>query len=64
MTAYKPSEKTVTLSAPSKDLGPEFRAGEVAHELARCKSILRNARATEFDKQVASQRIAEMNGQL
>lgn len=64
MTTYKPSEKVETLSVPMKDLGPEFKAGQITHEIERCKSILRNSRATEFDKQVATQRIEEMKGQL
>jgi hypothetical protein len=61
---YRPSEKVQTLSAPAKNLGPEFHAGEVSHELARCKSILRNSRATEFDRIVATQRIHELGGKL
>lgn len=56
---YKPSEKAQTLSAPAKDLGPEFRAGEVAHEVARYKGILRNPAATLEDRRVAILRLAE-----
>lgn len=56
---YKPSEKATTMSAKPKDLGPEFREGEKAHELERNKAILRNPRATAEEKQIASARIRE-----
>jgi hypothetical protein len=58
--SYKPSEKAVILSAPQRDLGPEFRAGQVSHELERNKSILRNPKATQIDRDVAAQRIQEL----
>jgi hypothetical protein len=58
---YKPSEKVETLSAPAKDLGPEFRAGEVAHEINRYRGILRNPVATAEDRRVAEQRLAEFD---
>ncbi len=56
---YKPSEKAVTLAGPQKDLGPEFRAGQVAHELERNKAILRNPDATPEEKEIAQTRINE-----
>jgi len=59
MQDYKPSEKVQILSAPAKDLGPEFRAGEVAHEIDRYRGILRNPRATAEEKAIAGQRLAE-----
>lgn len=58
---YKPSEKVETLSAPSKDLGPEFRAGEVAHEINRYRGILRNPAATAEERRIAEQRLAEFD---
>lgn len=59
MENYKPSEKVQTLSAPAKDLGPEFKAGEIAHEIDRYRGILRNPKATAEDKQVAAVRLSE-----
>lgn len=59
---YKPSEKVQTMSAKTKDLGPEWRAGEAAHELERNKEILRNPKATEEDKRIAQSRMDEGNG--
>lgn len=58
---YKPSEKVQILSAPAKDLGPEFRAGEVTHEIDRYRAILRNADATPEDKVIAAQRLMEFD---
>jgi len=57
---YKPSEKVETLSAPAKDLGPEFRDGEFTHEYNRYRAILRNPAATAEERQVAQQRLTEM----
>jgi hypothetical protein len=57
---YRPSEKVQFLSQPAQNLGPEFQAGEITHEIERCKAILRNPRATEFDKTVAASRITEL----
>jgi hypothetical protein len=59
MNLYKPSEKVQTLSAPAKDLGPEFRQGEIAHEIDRYRAILRNPKATAEDKRVAQERLNE-----
>jgi hypothetical protein len=56
---YKPSEKAAILSAPAKDLGPEFRAGEIGHEIDRYRAILRNPAATAEDRRIAEQRLAE-----
>lgn len=61
---YKPSEKVEVLSQPMKDLGPEFRAGEVAHEIDRYRAILRNPRATAEDRFIATRRLEEMAEQF
>src|SRR5260370_9575360 len=56
---YKPSEKATTLASPQKDLGPEFQAGQIVHELERNKAILRNPDATLEEKTIAQTRIDE-----
>jgi flagellar biosynthesis GTPase FlhF len=61
LTGYKPSEKVSTMSAPTKNLGPEFEQGEVAHEIARNKEILRNPKATAEDKTIAQARLKELS---
>lgn len=60
-SGYKPSEKAETLAAPRKSLGPEFEAAEVQHEIERNKAIARNPKATAEEKQIAEQRIRDIN---
>jgi hypothetical protein len=57
---YKPSEKAAVMSAERPNLGPEFEAAQIAHEVERNKAILRNPKATDFDRSVASSRLKEM----
>jgi hypothetical protein len=56
---YKPSEKAQNLSAPTRDLGPEFQAAQMTHEMERNKAILRNPSATPQEKGIAQQRLDE-----
>lgn len=56
---FKISQKAEEMGAPRKDLGPEWEAGEAAHDLERSRDILRNPKATAEEKRVASQRIEE-----
>lgn len=56
---YKPSEKAGVMSAPYKNLGPEFEADQIAHEKARNEDILRNPSATDEDRRVAQARLNE-----
>lgn len=60
---YKPSEKAATMSEKPKDLGPEFKAGEVGHEIERNKAILRDSRATDEDKAVAQKNLKDLEEQ-
>jgi hypothetical protein len=56
---YKPSEKTETLSAKSKDYGKEFNSQEWQEEIQRNERILRDPRATAEDRQIASDRLRD-----
>ena len=57
---YKPSEKAATMSAERKDYGPEFDAAQKQHEIDRNKSILRNPKATEEDRRVATETLLDL----
>jgi hypothetical protein len=58
---YRPSEKAATMSQPTKDLGREFNTDQATRELERNQAIIndKTGRATEEDKKIATQRIAE-----
>lgn len=56
---YKQSEKAATMSAKPRDLGPEWSAGELQHEIQRNKSIIRNPRATAEDIAIAKDRLRD-----
>lgn len=56
---FKISQKAEEMGAPRKNLGPEWEAGEAAHDLERNREILRNPKATAEEKRVASQRIED-----
>ena len=43
---YRPSEKAETMSAPSQDLGPDFKINEWKHEIDRNQQVINNPAAT------------------
>lgn len=57
---YKPSEKAVTMSDKRADLGPEFDSAQRQHEIDRNKSILRNSKATEEERRIATNNLADL----
>lgn len=56
---YKPSEKATTMSTQAVDRGPEFNAQSFQEEINRNNEILRNPKATDVDKQVATDRLRD-----
>jgi hypothetical protein len=56
---YRPSEKAVVMSAPSRDLGPEFNAASWKEEIERSKRILRNPRVVGTQRATAEARLRD-----
>lgn len=63
-STYKQSEKAATMSAKPRDLGPEWSAGELQHEIQRNKAIIRNPRATAEELAIAKDRLRDVQAMV
>ena len=58
-SGYRPSEKVQTMSAPTKDLGLDFKINEWKHEIERNQNVLDNPAATLEERRIASNRLRD-----
>jgi hypothetical protein len=56
---YRPSEKAETMSAPTKDLGSDFKVNEWKHEIDRNNGVINNPAATIEERSIASDRLRD-----